>query len=107
MANAPPPTWAINRIRECNADGLKVPYIAAQLRHQGLVCTERQVRRWKDKYAGAQIWRGGDAQLDALLQPLLRDGTFGREEGYRWLHEEVNEQLAPLRVGKAVLFEFV
>ena len=90
----------IAALRELVADGLSVTLCTEQLNHRfQLGVTERQVRRWREKSIKI-IWKGSDAELDRVVLGLLNGRELGDDEGYRWVHSVVNEQLGPLRVGR-------
>ena len=99
MASAPP-AWVIDKVREMLADGLKVPYIAAQLCSIGHACTPRQVKRWKIAHGLRQVATLTDAELDGIVDELRDAGESTPTEGYRWLHSAINKKIAPKLVGE-------
>ena len=99
VASAAPPAWAINKLREMLADGLKVPYISAQLSALGHTCTPRQVKHYKATHGLRQVAMLTDAELDAIVDELCDAGDSTPTEGYRWLQSAINKKIAPLRVG--------
>ena len=100
VASAAPPAWAINKLREMLADGLKVPYISAQLSALGHTSSPRQVIRWKRKHGLRQVATLTDAELDCIVDELRDAGESTPTEGYRWLHSAINKKIAPKLVGE-------
>ena len=98
MAAPAPAVLAL--LRELVAAGLSVPLCVEQLADRGHACTPRQVRRWRELHV-PQVWRGTDAELDAIVHRLMAQRELGENEGYRWLHSLINKEVAPLRVGAA------
>ena len=65
-------------------------------------CTERQVRRWKEKQGIRRVWAGSDAALDSVVHQLAVNEELGDEEGYRWVASVVNRAIpGPRSVGVA------
>lgn len=95
---AAPTPAVLDLLRELVADGLSVSLCVEQLADRGHQATLRQVRRWRELHV-PQVWRGTDAQLDVIVQRLMVQRELGDNEGYRWLHSLINEEVAPLRVG--------
>lgn len=96
----PPPPWVAGALREMLADGLSVSDCAQQITARGHPFTARQAKRLKKKLGITQQWTGDDAALDALVDSFRKDGSFGPDEGYRWVHEQINKRVAPQRVGR-------
>ena len=86
-------------LRKLVADGLPNAICGEQLRYHGHQVTDRQIKRWREKHV-KKLWRGSDADLDAIVQRLLAQRELGADEGYRWVHSVILKEVAPLRVGE-------
>ena len=99
---AAPPAWVIAKLRQLVAEGDSVPLIVEHLSSLNFSCTERQVRRWKEKHGIRRVWEGSDAALDSVVHQLAVNEEFGDEEGYRWVASVVNRAIpGPRSVGVA------